>query len=209
LFSFLDRGKGRKWSRFLDSDTRDGGAVSEDRLEQINHRIWDLRRRLRDAIGAGLETTLVQVLNQLARQGDQIQAAIVAWVELLEVLVQDAEQRSGAGTGALKASEVKQVAHFLLWRENRDLPHGDDIINPILGDLVADWTIDIIVRVTNRNNLWVPDTAAEEPWWRKVLMWLAAALNRFLNALMGFFKWISGPLARLVNPSGALPPRLR
>ncbi|HJQ31337.1 MAG TPA: hypothetical protein VJ866_04110 [Pyrinomonadaceae bacterium] len=130
---------------------------SSERRAELSETIWEVRRLLRMALAGGLDEDLTKTLNFLARHDEEIQRAFVVWFDLIEVLVQHAEQKYGPtpGLGRVKAAEVKGIARYLMRNRRFDIPDVPRFIEPIIIDLFVDWSIDIIVLIANHYGLWV------------------------------------------------------
>jgi len=135
-----------------------GGPPSEknDQPRDFRTEIWKLRRLLRTALSQGVDQEIIAAIGWLARNSDRVERAVVAWVELIEALVQAEERRYGSrpGLGRLKKHEVKQVIRSLLVKERRPpIPQISDFIVPIFVDFFVDWFVDAIVLMENRNGM--------------------------------------------------------
>jgi hypothetical protein len=120
--------------------------------------IWRLRQLLHEAMGDGTDHELVDLLNSLVQRSDQIERAVVAWVDLIEVLVQHTERRYGSqpGRGRIKSAEVKQVVRFLLNtdRSARQATTIVGVFEPIVMDIIVTWIVDGMVLAANRYGFW-------------------------------------------------------
>ncbi|HYC89911.1 MAG TPA: hypothetical protein VEO54_11920 [Thermoanaerobaculia bacterium] len=130
------------------------------RREELRADIRAVRQLLRTAVADGLDKDLATALNFLARHGEAIRRAVIVWIDLIEVLVQDAERRYGGqpGKGALKAAEVKEVVRYLMRDRSFAIPDVPRHLQPVIIDLVVDWSIDVLVLMANRYGLWVDGT---------------------------------------------------
>ncbi|HEX8967759.1 MAG TPA: hypothetical protein VF937_07765 [Chloroflexota bacterium] len=121
--------------------------------------IWRLRQLLGEAMSGGTDRELIAVLNSLVTNRDSIERAIVAWVDLIEVLVQDAEQRYGSQPhrGSLKSADVRAVMRYLLrpGRLTLELPHVPPELEPFVTEVIVQWSVDAVVEVANSYGLWV------------------------------------------------------
>ncbi|HEV2446963.1 MAG TPA: hypothetical protein VGS58_13625 [Candidatus Sulfopaludibacter sp.] len=130
------------------------GSAAASELE-IQSEIWKLRRSLREALGDGVAEELVGALGWVAANGGNIERAAVAWVDLIETLVQEKERRYGPkpGLGPLKKAEVLQALSTLFARVRRRNPGIAPFADSLLLAL-ADWIIDAIVLLTNQHGQW-------------------------------------------------------
>jgi len=155
-----------------------------------------LRRLLGEALEDGMGKELANALNSLAQHSDDIQMSVIAWVELIEVLVQNAETRYGSksGRGALKASEVKSVMRYLLRADRLNIPKVPAFIEPVIIDLLVDWSIEVVVSILNESGrIWVTNDPAPRSWTCRLTIpfhWVAKAVSRITWPL-----WY--PLAKL------------
>jgi hypothetical protein len=161
------------------------GAPPPTRGERrLRVQIWNLRRTLRTALARGVDRDLVRALQALARNSGRLERAAVVWIDLIEVLVQSAERRYGRtpGMGKRKAAEVKEALHYLM-RENRfSLPNVPPELEPVLYDLVVNWTIDTVVLLLNRYGLW-EDGSAPAPAAMRLLWRILAGIERLFRPL--------------------------
>lgn len=154
--------------------------------------IWRLRQLLSDAMAGGTDRELIAVLNSLAVNRDSIAGAIVAWVDLIEVLVQDAEQRYGSrrNQGALKASDVREVMRYLLrpGRVTLELPKVPPELEPFVTEVIVQWSIDAIVEVANGYGLWTD--VRPEPQVNALTRSLNGAFSGVLSAVGRAAAWV-------------------
>jgi hypothetical protein len=100
-------------------------------------------------------------LSVIARNWPDIQRAGIAWLDLIHVLVQSAEEGyRPVGKGQLKKDEVKTVIVFLIRSERADIPHVPRSFEPVVVDVVADFAVDAVVALLNAN-------APRDPNWRE------------------------------------------
>jgi hypothetical protein len=94
----------------------------------------------------------------LAENKADIERAIVVWIDLIEVLVQEQERRWGprAGLGRFKSAELKAVLAHLLRKQRVGLPGIPREFTPLVIDYFVDWAVDAIVMSCNRYGLWHP-----------------------------------------------------
>jgi hypothetical protein len=144
--------------------------------------IWRLRRLLRTALGQGVDQEIVGAIGWLAANGDRIERAVVAWLDLIEALVQAQERRYGPrpGLGGLKKDELKEVIRSLLVKERFHLPHIPDFLVPAFLDFFVDWAIDAVVLMENRHGMWdIQGESGSAPrvFWAVVRKWLSTVLQ--------------------------------
>lgn len=139
------------------------GRGSSGRRAELRETVWEVQQLLRTALAEGLDEDLTKTLNFLARHDEEIQKAFVVWFDLIEVLVQHAEQKYGPapGLGQVKAAEVKEIVRYLMRSRRFDIPDVPRFVEPIIVDLFVDWTIDVIVLMANHYGLWVEGRSSE------------------------------------------------
>src|SRR6185369_14193432 len=93
------------------------------------------------------------------------QRAIVVWIDLVEVLIQNAERRYGAtpGMGPMKAAEVKEVVRYFMRNRRLNIPDIPQFLQPVIIDLAVDWSVDVLVLIANRYGLWVEKGSLTRP----------------------------------------------
>lgn len=129
---------------------------SDDEKENLGVLVSEVRRLLDAALSAGVSRDLFTALHLLAENGASIERAIIVWIDLIEVLVQEQERRWGprAGLGRFKSAELKSVLHRLLRNQKLGLPGIPGELMPLVIDYLADWLVDVIVMSCNRHGLW-------------------------------------------------------
>lgn len=152
---------------------------------------------------------LLEVLDLVAHEWPWFQRAAVAWIDLIDALVHNAERRYAArGRGELKREEVKGVIVYLLHAERFDIPRVPTYLGPVVIDVVADISVDAVVELLNlfQPDSWVEATAtppvAELP--RRALLWVKRFLTRFLfepvaRAAARVYLWFRRP--RTLTPA--------
>jgi len=207
-FGVAARACDEAWTSLFDVDSGDAepdGRVRED----VRATVWELRRNLRIAL-EGTEHDVVGALNALAAHGHEVERAVVVWIELVETLVQAAERSYGRapGRGALKAADVKAALEYLVHRHPLKLPGVPTAIEPFLVDVGIEWTIDVVVRIANRHDLWVvaPVRARSVRWH---LTRIVRVLAKLLQPLWVPFVWLGGQLWYLTREARPLTPELR
>lgn len=168
-------------------------ARSKDRQQRLKATIWNLRRLLREAMGEGASEELANVLNFLVAQRDRIERAFIAWIDLIDVLVRHEEQRYGSkpGRGPQKAAELKAVMRYLLRAERLDIPRVPEILEPVVLDIVVDYTVDWVVLVLNQYGMWgqsAPIPAPRGTFWRTLWRWLCRVTAPLWHLLVRLFR---------------------
>jgi hypothetical protein len=176
-----------------------------DMLDEFPH----LVRLFRSAVGPGRIDELISLLNALSKNSDRIQRAVIVWLDLLEVLVQQTERRHGAapGRGKLKAAEVKQAMKYLLRTRRFSLPNLSPALQTLMVDYVVDVAIDVIVLQTNRYDLWEVETkpSSGRRIWDAIQQTLLTAGMAVANLAARFLLW----LRDLLQVPPALSPQLK
>lgn len=187
-----------------------GGDRGRKRKNPLAPVVWKMRRLLREAAGEGGWEEVVRALRVLAERGPELEKALVAWVSLVEGLVQSAEtRRPGRNKGVLKSLEVKAVIRRLYRARRIDIPQIPDWLEPLVVDVVVDWSIDAVVFMTKRQGLWVDEAPTVEGkmasamltlWeWTSVLL---APIGRVFGRIYRFYSdlyWKSIPLSPAVE----------
>ena len=156
--------------------------------------VWQVRRAFEAAAGTGFTDELIRLIEKVAPPSTQVRAALIAWVTLVEVLVQEAEREYGsaAGRGSQKAEQVKAaLIHLMIDRSNLKIPDIPDFLVPIIAEIGVNWTIDSVVLILNHNSLWEP--APVLPSAR------LSVFARVVRNLLRFGRWliVLAPVARL------------
>ena len=148
---------------------------------EMRYTISNLRRLLRQAMGDPNDQQFVDIISNLAKNGEQVQRAVVVWIDLIEVLIQNTEQRYGStsGRGRIKAAEVKEVINYLLRvdRLNLNLPSFPRYLMPVIIDVLVDSTIDAVVLMINRYELWIDIEPAPKSYQARFLLLLRPAYD--------------------------------
>ena len=152
-----------------------------------------LIEQLHEAMGGDMPERLAAVIRKLAEHSGDIEKAIVVWVRLLEILIQNAERGRRSGQGQLKKSDVKAAVHYIFSENRFEVPTIPHELQPLLLDFVADWTIDMIVFETDRYGLWVQ----EPPEPVTIFYLIRMAIKRIKVWTRPFWEWLGGLLARI------------
>jgi len=181
---------------------------------RLDSLVMRVHRLLRIAREDGLSEEFFSGLHRLADRREEIERAVVVWVGLIEVLVQDAERRYGAqrGRGAIKAAEVKSAVLYLVRRQNLKFPDVPDLLVPILMNALVDWVVDALVQQLNRFGLWVDTTPEPPTLGMRVALLLKGiwkGLKKVLWALAKPFVWLAVKLGGWLRPEMPLSPELK
>ncbi|HYY96146.1 MAG TPA: hypothetical protein VE713_16695 [Pyrinomonadaceae bacterium] len=183
-------------------------AEGPSRREELRSDISEIRRLLNTAIAEGMDKDLANVLNFLARHSEAILRAVVVWIDLIDVLVQNAERRYGAtpGMGRLKAANVKEVVRYLMRDRKFDIPHVPRFLEPMIIDLLVDWSIDVVVLLANRYGMWEKGAPAPPPSpFRRLRLLLRKGVLLLFAYFLSLYGWIRQALQRPV----VIPPEVK
>ena len=188
----------------------EGSAGGQSRRTRLRAEIWNMRRLLRIAMGGGMDRDLAAVFETLARNRDEVQQAVVVWVDAIEVLIQTEEKRYGSrpGLGPTKAAEVKAVVWHLLRNHEFDLPLIPSYLEPLVMQMLVDWVVDAVVRVLNRYGMW----EEAEPEAGKLRTWAARLWLKLKDLFRPLFEAVARVAQRLwesAHPRPELSPQMR
>jgi hypothetical protein len=165
-----------------------------ERRESIRAEVWRLEHLLRSAIGAGMVEDIAAFIRRVGQNSHNYQRAFVVWIDLIDLLVQDAERRHPdvPGLGKIKTAEVKSAMRYLMQSGKFSLPNVPPALQPIVMDVVLDSVIDVIVLQLNQYDLWESPAADVSPahiWW-----------ERFKSWFLKLFMWIGNTFGKLIAP---------
>jgi hypothetical protein len=180
-----------------------------NRVEELRADIVELRQLLRIAKDEGLDKDLAAALNFLAEHSKQIQRAFVVWIDLIEVLVQDAERRYGGtrGMGKLKAAQVKGAVQYLMRNQSFDIPDVPKFLGPVVMDVVIDWSVELAVLLANRYGLWVEKDSIAKP--RSLLTTIKLQLRRAAQVVAGFLFWVYVRIRQAMQRDVIISPEIK
>lgn len=165
------------------------GIAGTRRKEEIRRSLWRLRRAYSVAGGGRALAELGELLGQLKPKAGGLEKALIAWIDAVELLVQQAERlRPGPGRGERKKRQVKAALVHLMVRLARDGGRVPNPFEPLLYGVVADVSIDTVVLLINRNSLWETDgsaSGAPRQRWRPfaaLSAWLGGITTRLVLA---------------------------
>ena len=184
-------------------------AERSARREELRSTIWEVRRLLRTAKAEGLDKDLATTLDFLAKHAEAIQRAVVVWIDLIEVLVQNAERRYGAspGMGQLKAAEVKEVVRYLMRERRFNIPDVPRSLQPVIIDLLVDWSVDVIVLMANQYGLW--DEKGYVKVSRSLFARLGLRLRRGVRLLFVQILWLYGRMRQAFQRPIVIRPEVK
>lgn len=204
----------KNFRRILEAG-RIGRTTQEIRALQAT--VWNLRRLLREAMSGGAADDVIAALRWMVDNSERLEKAFVAWVDLVEILVQNAEERYGTapGRGRLKADEVKEVLKYLLRAQRFNLPNVPDYLEPVIIDIAAELKINLVVQIVNDNGLWVASNRKARPdrfsiW--TLLRWVKSILRGIARFTRPLWEWFPRLLVRIyfaLRRRMALTPEVR
>jgi hypothetical protein len=142
---------------------------------------------LREAMGGGVAAKLAALLKTVVDNRSQIQRGIIAWVRLVEVLVQEAERGQRKGGGGRKKALVKAAAFRILNTKEARLPGIPPYLYPLVMDVAVEWMIEAIVQAENGYALW--DSSPEADVWSPLadsISWLKQAISGVWQGVVRF-----------------------
>ena len=169
---------------------QEANPAQQRRIDAEVHHLVEL---LREATGGGVADGLGAALRELDEHGPEIEQGVVAWVQLLEVLVQSAEQRYPNGHGNRKKGQVRAALHAIYDDPDLRLPGIPPTLTPLVMDIVIDWLIDALVDSVQTYGLW--DSSRPYHWSLSGALHAAGAL--VLNLLQPFFRLLSWLYSKL------------
>ncbi len=194
-----------------------GAGESTSRAE-IRVALEDIQLLLQQAQAGGAIQDLLTVLGEAKQSAPEIRRTIVVWVDLVEVLVQDAERRYGSGSklGSIKKADVQAVVYYLVKSSRFDVPFVPRRIRPLVVDVATGWITDVVVDVANHYGLWVLPEDQPRRTFRgavRALLGRLGALLRRVGALLLVvatpFVWLAVHVAGWLRERPPLSPRLR
>ncbi len=158
-------------------------SESQKRADAEVHRLVEL---LREASGGGVIEGLGAAVQALSANGKQIEKGVVAWIGLMETLVQAAEQRYPNGHGSRKKGQVRAAVHAIYNDAGITLPGVPRDLTPLVINVTIDWVIDALVDSVQTYGLW--DSTQPDDWtlsgaWRAAWAAVFDALQPFLRLL--------------------------
>lgn len=123
---------------------------------------------------------------------------LLAWVHLLEVLVQEAERLYGPGAGPLKLRFVEGAVLQILRKLDGRIVHATPF-DPFIFKVVVEFTIEGVVRLLDRADLWT--VHGERATGKRAQSWLVRLWGAIVN-------WLRDLSWRLVLAQYGIPRRL-
>jgi len=153
--------------------------------QDLREAVFRMIALLREAKGGGVPAQFAKYLKAIDDNRDQIQKGLIAWIHLIEVLVQEAERAHRRGGGKRKKAQVKAAAFRILNSQKARLPGIPEYLYPLVMDVAVEWMAEALVQVENGYALW--DSRPEEKVWSPVadfVNWLKQALARIWQPLV-------------------------
>jgi hypothetical protein len=156
---------------------------------------------------------IAEFLTVLDEYMPALQDAALAWIDVLHILVQDAEKRYRArDQGALKKDEVKTVVVYLIRADRYDIPRVPRYLEPLVVDVVVDVMIDAIVAFLNVNprpdRNWDVGTSGRTRF--EFFRRLKRAVGKVLELLIVRpVSWVATRIYFAVHRPGRLTPAMR
>lgn len=161
-----------------------------------------LRLRLHRIAGDNWEDEVVTHGRQVLAMAASSHRAVIAWVSLIESLVQGAEAELAGRSGAEKKAVVKIIARRLYRKERLSLPHVPAWAEPMVIDVLVDVGIDAVVALTDHHNHWAvaPEERPVRGWSPLHLLWTAfAAAKELLGRLLRPLLRLAGHIYTVVT----------
>ena len=122
--------------------------------EQIRKALGQLRSNFVTATGGGVPKELADLMGQLVSRTADLPKILVGWVDVVEALVQEVESQQGEDPGSEKKRVVKDALVHLLVGYSERRGREPSPFEPLLFEMIADWSIDAVVRVIDKHKLW-------------------------------------------------------
>jgi hypothetical protein len=175
---------------FLARGLRKKSSTAEGTPQQreISAELRQMIALLREAKGGGVSQEFVRRLKILDDNREDIEKGIVAWINLVEIIVQGAEQRNPAGNGGRKKAQVRAAIYKIVSGEEFRIPKVPRYLQPVIMEIVVDWCVEVIVVNANEFDLW--DSSRPIKSWAGAIWALLGIALQFLAPLAEIFSWI-------------------
>jgi hypothetical protein len=174
------------FTRGLNKKSSTGAATPQQR--EISAELRQMIELLRKAKGGGVSQEFAKKLKILDDNRAEIEKGIVAWVKLVEVIVQGAEQRYPDGHGARKKAQVRAALYQIVSGEEFQIPKVPRYLQPVIMEIVVDWFVEVIVANANEFDLW--DDSQPKGWAGAIWTLVGMAMKLLLAPLAEIFSWI-------------------
>jgi hypothetical protein len=132
-------------------------------MEEARRNVWLLRKAYEHAADEGATSAFLAELRRVVGSTAQAKRAFVAWMQLIDALIQAAEKEYGtaAGRGEVKKTQVKAaIIRLLLDTSNLRLP-VPPALQPFVIEAGVGWAIDTVTGTLDQHHLW--DAKNPEP----------------------------------------------
>jgi hypothetical protein len=182
----------------------------EEQVDQMARSLAWRVRRVFDALSEpGVKEALATDFAAIVRAAEVVHR----WVNLVGVVVHQAEAHYGPGTGPLKARVARAVILRMVRQSGLQIPGLPTAFEPIVYDYVIRVSIDVVVALHNSNDLWPPSAAARASivpgparFWARV----RGAINDWLCQVAWLLVLRSEPIPASIEAeiAAAMNPRL-
>lgn len=176
------------------------------RLEEIRRTLWRLERGI-DVLASDPDA-LAQALEELAELLDALGPQLIAWIDFIEVLVQEAERNYGTqpGRGDFKRQQVKAAILHLLRDARVDIPRVPGYLEPIFLNVAVGWVSHAVVVLLDRHSLWRPDAPPQPSLRVRAAM---PVVRRTSSGVQRLGDWLMRLSWRLVLAANPLAPTIK
>jgi hypothetical protein len=146
------------WMAMLRPRPRQDDELTRQELERLQHSVWRLRRAFHALSEHRFAEQLLVLIHDLFGDSEGLIRWLLAWSELIEVLVEGAEVRYGTrpGRGKRKAQQVKGDLLYVAKRLRLEVQGVPPALLPVVLDVIIDPLVAMIVELLNRHQLWSP-----------------------------------------------------
>lgn len=167
---------------------------NKERVDDLTEKINEIEAKIKGALDPQILNDMVALLGKVAERSVEIEKSVVAWLDLVEALVQEAERAywNQRGRGADKARLVKDALQELLSSDKNDIPRVPKALQPMVKDILVDWSIDAVVVLARENGLWQePDAQTSSPGiFKRLLAWPRRLVKPLVNGLLNVVAWV-------------------
>jgi hypothetical protein len=157
--------------------------------QQIGDELRQMIELLREAKGGGVAQEFAGKLKFLDDNRDAIEKGIVAWINLIEVIVQGAERRYPTGHGRHKKEQVKAALHQIITSDDFEFPQVPAYLQPVIMDIAVDYSVEILVANLNEYHLW-DSSRPDQPSWRGAMRGALAIVMTLLTPAAEILSWL-------------------
>jgi hypothetical protein len=200
------------FARNLRNPAEEGSAddpLTPEQHEQIRQTVWRLQNAFEELANPKNKSGLREALSSLSFLAHTFRDTLVAWTELMDALVDEAERLYGtaSGRGVYKREQVRAAVLTIARREAIDIPLVPQFLEPLAFVSFADIFSDFVVAHLNDNDLWDYQNLPEKP---AMSVRLRGPLIRALRKSFEFLsRFLAGVGWRLVMGSVKLSPGMQ